>query len=285
MMILREFDPWKSELCTCPTKLSLNPYTGCPHGCLYCYASSYIPRFSSCRPKVDLLRRLDREASRTSRDLFVAISNSSDPYPPIEKELGLTRGCLRILKDRDFPVQIVTKSDLIARDIDLIAGMRATVAITVTTLDDSISRRLEPGAPSPRRRLSAIKTLTEADIPVSARIDPIIPGINDFRIEELVSSLYSAGIGHITSSTYKARSDSLKRIISAFPEEGEALKALFSQGELISGSRYLPENVRRSILDGLRAHARQAGVTCCTCREGLACAEGISCDGSHLLFR
>ena len=285
MMILREFDPWKSELCTCPTKLSLNPYTGCPHGCLYCYASSYIPRFSSCRPKVDLLRRLDREASRTSRDLFVAISNSSDPYPPIEKELGLTRGCLRILKDRDFPVQIVTKSDLIARDIDLIAGMRATVAITVTTLDDSISRRLEPGAPSPRRRLSAIKTLTEADIPVSARIDPIIPGINDFRIEELVSSLYSAGIGHITSSTYKARSDSLKRIISAFPEEGEALKALFSQGELISGSRYLPENVRRSILDGLRAHARQAGVTFCTCREGLAFEEGISCDGSHLLFR
>jgi len=90
-MILRAFDPWKSELCTCPDKLSLNPYTGCPHGCLYCYASSYIPCFSSCRPKADLLRRLDREAARIGPGPFVAISNSSDPYPPMEEDLGLTR--------------------------------------------------------------------------------------------------------------------------------------------------------------------------------------------------
>lgn len=282
-MILREFDPWESELCTCPLKLSLNPYTGCPHGCLYCYASSYIPHFSSCRPKVDLLRRLDREATRIGPGHIAAISNSSDPYPPVEKELGLTRECLRILKDRDFRVQIVTKSDLVARDIDLIAGMIATVAITVTTLDDSLSRRLEPGAPSPRRRLSAIKALTEAEIPVSARIDPIIPGINDCRIEELVNSLYSAGVRHITSSTYKSRPDSMKRIISAFPEEGEALKTLFSQGERISGSRYLPENVRSSILEGVNGHARKAGITFSTCREGFAFERGVSCDGSHLL--
>jgi len=284
-MILREFDPWKSELCTCPSKISLNPYTGCPHGCLYCYASSYIPRFSSCRPKVDLLRRLDREATRIGPGRVVAISNSSDPYPPVEKELGLTRGCLRILKERGFRVQIVTKSDLVTRDIDLLARMRAMVAVTVTTLNEALSRRLEPGAPSPYRRLSAIKSLTDAEIPVSARIDPIIPGINDCGIGELVRSLSSIGVRHITSSTFKARPDSMKRIISAFPDEGEALRALFSQGESISGSRYLPEKIRRSILDGVSGHARKSGITFSTCREGFAIGGRISCDGSHLLFR
>ena len=285
-MILRAFDPWKSELCTCPAKLSLNPYTGCPHGCLYCYASSYIPRFYSCRPKVDLLRRLDREAARIGSGLsglFVAISNSSDPYPPLEKELGLTRGCLRILKERGFRVQIVTKSDLVAGDKGLLADMKAAVAVTVTTLDESLSRGLEPGAPSPKRRLSALKELSEAGVPISARIDPIIPGINDCGIEDLVVSLSSVGVRHITSSTYKARPDSMKRIISAFPEEGEALKALFLRGRRISGSFYLPEEVRSSILNGVRAHARRAGITFSTCREGFALEEGIRCDGSHLL--
>ncbi len=284
-MILRAFDPWKSELCTCPDKLSLNPYTGCPHGCLYCYASSYIPRFSSCRPKVDLLRRLDREAARIGPGHIVAISNSSDPYPSMEVELGLTRSCLRILKERDFPVQVVTKSDLVTRDLDLLASMRAVVAMTVTTLDESLSRRLEPGAPSPKRRLLALQKLSEAGIRVSARIDPIIPKINDCGIEDLLISLSSAGVRHITSSTYKARPDSMKRIISVFPEEGAALEALFFRGERISGSRYLPENVRKNILECLRDLARKAGMTFSTCREGFAFGDGISCDGSHLLFR
>ncbi|MBK7387471.1 MAG: radical SAM protein [Methanothrix sp.] len=283
-MILRAFDPWKSELCTCPDKLSLNPYTGCPHGCLYCYASSYIPRFSSCRPKADLLRRLDREAARIGPGPSVAISNSSDPYPPMEEDLGLTRGCLRILMERDFRVQLVTKSDLVTRDIDILSGMGATVAITITTVDEGLSRRLEPGAPSPKRRLSALKKLSEAGIYVSSRIDPIIPGINDRKIEDLVIALSSAGVRHITSSTYKARPDSMKRIISAFPETGEELQGLYSQGEKISGSRYLPRNLRRGILAEVRAYAHKAGITFSTCREGFPDTE-ICCDGSHLLFR
>jgi len=107
-------------------------------------------------------------------------------------------------------VQIVTKSDLVTRDIDLLAAMKAAVAVTVTTLDDSLSLRLEPGAPSPKRRLFALNELSRAGIPLSARIDPIIPGINDCGIEDLVYSLHSAGVRHITSSTYKARPDSIK---------------------------------------------------------------------------
>ena len=120
-MILRPFDPWKSQLCTCPAKLSLNPYTGCPHGCLYCYASSYIPRFAECRPKVDLLKRLAREAAKIRPGTLVALSNSSDPYPPMEKDLRLSRGCLQILKERGLCVQVVTKSHLVAQDAELLA--------------------------------------------------------------------------------------------------------------------------------------------------------------------
>jgi hypothetical protein len=91
-MILGPFDPWKSQLCTCPAKLSLNPYTGCPHGCLYCYASSYILRFAECRPKVDLLKRLARDTAKVKPGTLVALSNSSDPYPPQEKDyLRLSR--------------------------------------------------------------------------------------------------------------------------------------------------------------------------------------------------
>jgi len=180
-------------------------------------------------------------------------------------------------------VQIVTKSDLVTRDIDLLVAMKAAVAVTVTTLDESLSRRLEPGAPSPKRRLFALNELSRAGIPLSARIDPIIPGINDCGIEDLVCSLHSAGVRHITSSTYKARPDSIKKITAAFPEEGTALKELFSRGGRYSGSSYLPADLRRSILENVASHAHQAGITFSTCREGFVLEEGISCDGSHLL--
>jgi len=115
-MILRPFDPWKCQLCTCPPKMSLNPYTGCPHGCLYCYASSYIPHFQECRAKADLLRRLEREAKKINPNTLVAMSNSSDPYPAMEKELELSRGCLQILLEKNLPVQVITKSDLVIRE-------------------------------------------------------------------------------------------------------------------------------------------------------------------------
>ncbi|MDD5733866.1 MAG: radical SAM protein, partial [Methanothrix soehngenii] len=105
----------------------------------------------------------------------------------------------------------------------------------------------------------------------------------DCGIEDLVCSLHSAGVRHITSSTYKARPDSIKKITAAFPEEGAALKELFSRGGRNSGSSYLPVDLRRSILENVASHAHQAGITFSTCREGFVFEEGISCDGSHLL--
>ena len=282
-MILRPFDPWKSELCTCPPKLSLNPYTGCPHGCLYCYASSYIPRFGVCRPKADLHKRLAREAAKVTPGTIVAMSNSSDPYPPKEEELRLSRGCLEILKYRKLSVQVVTKSHLVAQDAILLASMRACVAITVTTLDDSISRRLEPGVSLPDERILALTSLAKAGVPVSARIDPIIPGINDHEIEELVAAISRAGARHITSSTYKARPGSLKRIISTFPRDCAALERLFAGGNRVAGSSYLPFEIRVGLMNKVREKAKIVGLTFSSCREGLTSDSGANCDGSHLL--
>ncbi|HPS91737.1 MAG TPA: radical SAM protein [Methanothrix sp.] len=282
-MILTPFDPWKSEMCTCPAKLSLNPYTGCQHGCLYCYASSYIPRFAECRPKVDLLRRLARESSRVSPDTLVAMSNSSDPYPPQEEGLLLSRGCLQILKDRGLCVQVVTKSHLVARDADLLSGMNACVAITITSLSDAISSRLEPGAPSPAKRLDAMAKLSAKGVALSARIDPIIPGINDAEIEQLACAVSCAGAGHITSSTLKARPAIMKRISAAFPQEGAALERLFALASKAAGSRYLPRETRCDLMLRVKECARQEGLTFSTCREGWAKVPGINCDGSHLL--
>jgi len=282
-MILRPFDPWKSQLCTCPAKLSLNPYTGCPHGCLYCYASSYIPRFAESRPKVDLLKRLAKESSKIRPGTLVALSNSSDPYPPLEKDLRLSRGCLQILKERGLCVQVVTKSHLVAQDAELLAEMLACVAITVTTLQDSICHRLEPGAPLPAKRLDAMTKLAKRGVAVSARIDPIIPGINDAEIEQLVAAVSRAGAGHITSSTYKARPGNMNKIISAFPQEGATLERLFARGGKIAGSCYLPAEIRCDLMQRVKESAQREGVTFSSCREGWATVPGINCDGSHLL--
>ena len=282
-MILRPFDPWKSPWCTCPPKLSLNPYTGCPHGCLYCYAASYIPRFQECRPKPDLHKRLGREVRKILPGSLIAMSNSSDPYPFLERELELSRGCLRIMKERGLRVQVVTKSDLVTRDIDLLSGMLSTVAITLTTLRADLSLRLEPKAPLPGKRLDAIRFLVERGVPVSARIDPIIPGLNDFEINDVVRAACQAGAKHIISSTFKARPLSLGRVCSAFHLEGESLKTLYRSGERRDGHLLLPAEQRRRLMQEVERAAIKEGATFSCCREGMVFKKGIQCDGSQLI--
>lgn len=282
-MILKPFDPWKSALCTCPAKLSLNPYTGCPHGCLYCYATSYIPHFQKPKPKIDLEKRLRREILKVKPGYLVTMSSSSDPYPRMEEDLRITRGCLEILKSRGMRVQVVTKSDLVCRDADLLSKMGSAVGITITAIKDDIARMLEPGAPTTQRRLEAIRLLRRKGVPVFARIDPIIPGINDFEIEDLINAACEAGAQHITSSTYKARPDSWKRICSAFPLQSESLKAIFDKGSRVGGSRYMQREIRESLMLKVEKAALKNGVTFASCREGLAIKRGMLCDGSHLM--
>jgi DNA repair photolyase len=281
--LISRFDPWRSSLCTCPPKLTFNPYTGCNYACVYCYASSYIPRFFSCRPKSDLIQRLQREAAKLKGEI-VSIANSSDPYPRMEAEAGLTRKCLAILSQHDCRIQIITKSTLVTRDTDLLGKVPCTVALTITTDDNNTAKLLEPYAPSPAERLKTVETLTSKGIPVSVRVDPIIPFVND-NPERLIATLASMGVKHVTTSTYKAKPDSWRRLATAMPHVAEKLKPLyFEQGEKTGGYTLLPTDLRLKLMKNIRRLALENGMKFGVCRENLAQLNTAACDGSWLLF-
>ena len=282
MPLITSFDPWRSGLCTCQPKLTFNPYTGCDHKCLYCYASSYIPNFDDCRPKKDLLPQLRREASKLNGET-ISIANSSDPYPHAEASEGLTRRCLEIFAGSNCKIQIITKSNIVARDDDLLSKVPATVALTITTDDDDLAKQLEPNAPSPSQRLRAIQDLIKAGVPVSVRIDPIIPLVNDLP-ENLIATLNSLGVKHITCSTYKAKADNWKRLTEAMPKIAVKIKPFyFEQGEKVGGSVLLPKELRFKILKNIRDLADFYGLKFGVCREGLPHLNTAACDGSWIM--
>ncbi len=277
-MLLTVFDPWKSQLCTCPRKLTFNPYTGCDHECLYCYASSYIPRFHECRPKKNLISRLKQESSKLNGEML-SMSNSSDPYPRLEGKTGLTRKCLEILAKSHCRLQIVTKSDLVIRDIDILKTVPCVVSITVLTADDELSRKLEPGAPVSSKRLKTIKTLAKAGIPTTARIDPLIPFLND-DLGVLMRSVAELGVLHVTCSTYKVKPDNWKRFSAMFPDVAEKLKPLyFIEGERIGRSHYLPKDLRFALMKKAGEVSKEYNLKFGCCREGLSLNSAV-CDGS-----
>jgi len=280
--LLAKFDPWRSRLCTCPPKLTFNPYTGCDHACVYCYASSYIPKFFSCRPKKDLLLRLEREAAKLDGEI-ISISNSSDPYPTIEAEKRLTRQCLEILSRSNCKIQIITKSNLVVRDIDLLKKFPSMVALTVTMDEDHLSRVLEPHAPPSSERLEAVERLVEEGIPTSVRIDPIIPYVNE-NPESLMERIASLGVKHVTCSTYKVKMDNWQRLKLVLPQIAEKLKPLyFEKGERIGGYLYLPKDLRLRLMENLAVMAKKYGLRFGVCREGFSHLNTAQCDGSWLL--
>jgi DNA repair photolyase len=280
--LISKFDPWRSSLCTCPPKLTLNPYSGCDHHCVYCYASSYIPRFQECRPKKDLLKKLKREASKLKGET-VSISNSSDPYPRMEATAGLTRGCLEILAESNCRIQIITKSNLVTRDGDLLSKAPSTVALTITTLDAEVARLLEPNAPPPADRLRAAENLIGKGVPVSVRIDPVIPLVND-KAETLVAALASIGVKHVTSSTYKIKPDNWRRFKVVMPDVAKKLGQICSRdGEKLGGNTLLPRDLRLKLMKNIRNLATTNGMKFGVCREGLAQLNTAACDGSWLL--
>jgi len=280
--LISTFDPWRSKLCTCPPKLTFNPYTGCDHACVYCYASSYIPKFFNCRPKKDLIPRLKREVAKLKGEL-ISISNSSDPYPNLEAETGLMWKCLEILSKCDCKIQIVTKSNIVVRDIDLLKNMLSMVTLTITTDNHNVSKVIEPKAPSPSERLKTAETLIKKGIPTSVRIDPIIPFVND-NPKNLVETLASIGVKHITSSTYKVKPDNWKRFNMALPKTAEKLKPFyFEKGEKIGRSTYLPKELRLKLMEKVAMLAKKHGIQFGTCREGLSYLNTAMCDGSWLI--
>lgn len=190
-----------------PFNVSLNPYRGCEHGCIYCYARpthSYLglsPGLdfeSKIFAKVNAPELLRRELARTSyQPETIALGVNTDAYQPCERELRITRRVLEVLQECDHPVGLITKSALIERDIDILAAMAArqlaSAAVTITTLDPAIARTLEPRAAAPARRLRTIRALADAGIPVGVSISPIIPFVTEPEIEQLLEAVRDAG--------------------------------------------------------------------------------------------
>jgi len=186
---------------------SINPYRGCEHGCVYCFARP-SHAFMGLSPGLDFETRLfvkDGAAALLERELSspryqprtIAIGTNTDPYQPIEKEHRVMRQVLEVLARANHPVGIVTKSALVLRDIDILAPMAAKglakVALSVTSLDGKLSRLMEPRAAQPERRLETIRALSEAGIPTSVMVAPIIPSINDHEIEAILTRAHAAG--------------------------------------------------------------------------------------------
>ena len=190
-----------------PFDRSVNPYRGCEHGCIYCYARP-THAWLGLSPgrdfetklfyKPDAASRLRRELqARRYRPAPVALGTNTDPYQPVERRLCVTRGVLELLKECSHPVTIVTKSILVERDADLLSSMAeeslANVSISVTTLNDELSRRMEPRAAGPRQRLATIERLSRRGIPVRILVAPVIPGLTDHEIETVLRTARDAG--------------------------------------------------------------------------------------------
>ncbi|SDN89025.1 DNA repair photolyase [Methylobacterium phyllostachyos] len=196
-----------------PFDRSINPYRGCEHGCIYCYArpthawlglSPGLDFESRIFTKPDAAQLLLRElaAPGYSPDT-IALGTATDPYQPIERTHRITRAVLEVLRDARHPVAITTKSDLVLRDLDILTEMAADdlvlVAISLPTLDPDLARRLDPRAPRPDKRLAAMARLSAAGVPVMVNVSPIIPGLTDHEIEAILARAREHGasrIGH-----------------------------------------------------------------------------------------
>lgn len=190
-----------------PFEWSLNPYRGCEHGCIYCYARpthSYLnlsPGLdfeTRLTAKVNAAELLQRELSRPShRCSPIAIGAATDCYQPIEREWGITRAVLSVLQACGHPYTLVTKSAGVERDLDILArsavAQQTYVMVSLTTLESGLSRILEPRAAAPHRRLRTVQRLREAGVPVGVNVAPIIPFLNEPEIERLIEAAAQAG--------------------------------------------------------------------------------------------
>lgn len=187
------------------------------------------------------------------------MSASSDPYPPLEKKLRLTRECLSLLSEHGWRILIETKGDFADRDNKLLRN--GVVAVTITTDDDSLAGKLEPHAPPPSSRLKMLERLGTEKV---VRIDPVIPGVNEEQ-EGLIKTLSALGVKQIVSSTFKPRALSWSRFSSAFPEEARRLDKEYIR---TGNAWYLPENTRYRLMKGIQELCKKHGLSFSSCREG-----------------
>ena len=218
---------------------ALNPYVGCAHGCTYCYAV-FMKRFTGHKEewgtfvdiKVNAPEVLSRQLKR-AKPGNISFGTVTDAYQPLEKEYGITRACLEALLDHPLPVSILTKSALVLRDLDLIKKLKdVEVAFTITTLDEEVRRRFEPGASPVAARLKALRAFSEAGIPTWAFCGPLLPGITDDEtsLDTLFAQLKRAGVGYVLVDSLNLRGavwGRLSRLLRAhYPHLLERYRAL-----------------------------------------------------------
>lgn len=252
------------------TDHTVNLYRGCCHGCLYCDSRSYCyrnPNFDRVTAKADALRILRDELARKIRPAFIGMGAMSDPYNPFEEELLLTRHALELIDAYDCGVSVDTKSDLIVRDIDLYQSIQThspvICKITVTTVDEELAAKVEPRAPSPARRLEAIRKLAEAGIFCGVLLMPVLPFLED-RPEQVLSVVdrsADAGAKFIYSGfgvtmRQGQREYFLRELDRAFPEEHLSRRYLARYGD-----RYrCPSPRARELWEVFTARCRERGL-------------------------
>ncbi len=190
-----------------PFDRSINPYRGCAHGCIYCFARpshaylgfspglDFETRIAAKPEAAALLRQaLSRPGYRPQ---VIALGANTDPYQPLERDLGITRSLLEVFRETRHPLTLITKSNLLLRDLDLLTDLAVdgliAVLLSITSLDPELARRMEPRAVSPRRRLEAIEQLNAAGVPCGVLFSPVIPGLNDAELEQVLQAACAAG--------------------------------------------------------------------------------------------
>jgi DNA repair photolyase len=221
-------------------------------------------------------------AEDTRTRLPVMLSDTTDPYQPLEKKYRITRRCLEVLAKHGFPLLIVTKSDLVTRDIDIFKQTRTVISMTITTPREDIANIIEPYAPPPSSRFSALRKIADKGISTVVRIDPIIPSVNSDEqdLEAIVSEGAEIGVKQVTASTMKPVRGFFSSLRKGNPELFERLSRVYADGEWVSGYKYLSREERLRILKRLRTMVLKYGQEFGTCREGLPQLNTKLCDGT-----
>lgn len=268
-----------------PFDRSLNPYRGCEHGCTYCFARpthAYLGLspgldFESklvARPKAAEV--LEKELRRKSyQPGMLAIGTNTDPYQPIERRYRVMRSVLEVLQRYNHPVAITTKGTLVERDIDILSAMAAKglaqVGVSLTTMDVSLSRVMEPRCPLPKRRLQIIRRLTEAGIPVRVMLAPVVPGLTDHEVETLLEAAAEAGATGMAWIMLRLPMEVAplfeEWLQAAYP--GRAAKVLARMREMHGGELYHAEFNKRMRGEGIYAEMIAQRVEKARVRYGL----------------
>ena len=238
-------------------RFSLNPYRGCFHACAYCYARP-THQYWDFGAGTDFERKIivKINAPEKLREAFmrkswngdlVVFSGNTDCYQPLEASYRLTRQCLEVCSEFQNPIAIITKSAIVRRDVDVLSDLtrvaRARVQISIPFADDKMARLIEPGAPSPRTRFAAMKALSDAGVPVGVAVAPIIPGLNDSQIAEILERAYEAGARRAFRVMLRLPAEVkpvfIQRLTEAFPDRAQ--KVLNAVREMRDGKLYTSE--------------------------------------------